>query len=80
MNVLLPEEDRKIICLEYVLYKTTTEVAHTFRQHCSLNASEIGGIVTSFGFKMRSQRISPKDRRNIHVNSFNMELLKQKGW
>lgn len=80
MDTRLPEEDRQIICLEYVLYKTEREVADAFMHHCSLQPSEVGDIVKSFGFRMREKKVSPRHRKNIHINSFNMELLKQKGW
>lgn len=80
MDTRLPEEDRKLICLEYVMYKTTQEVVSVFAQHCKLQTHEVGNIVKSFGFKTRGKKISPDHVKNIHVNSFNMELLKQKGW
>lgn len=80
MDIRLPEEDRKIIALEYVMYKTSYEVAKIYKKICPITPQEVIRLVSSFGFKTRIQHIRPKDRRNMQINSFNMELLKTKGW
>lgn len=80
MHVFLSDEDKALVALEYIMYKTGPEVCEALKGSFKLFPNDVYRLVKSFGFQTRDVAVSPRHRNNLHINSFNMELLKTKGW